>query len=69
MVFDATVSGINNGLWEPNFMIPVVAILFMVVGPETHMVYLDAGDMFYNFRRSSVLYNYFVVYLGNYLKY
>ena len=64
MVFDATVSGINKDLWETNFMIPVVASLFMMVGPETHMVYLDAGDMFYNFRRYSVLDNYFVVYLG-----
>ena len=64
MAFDATVSGINKDLWETNFMIPVVASLFMMVGPETHMVYLDAGDMFYNFRRYSVLDNYFVVYLG-----
>ena len=69
MVFDATVGELNEYLWEPNFMIPVVASFFMMVGPETHMVDLDAGEIFYKFRRSSVLGKYFGVYLGNYLKY
>ena len=50
-------------------MIPVVASLFMMVVREAHMVDLDAGIMFYNFRRSYVLDNYFGVYPGNYLKY
>ena len=55
MVFDATLSGLNEYFWVPNFIIPVVASLFMMVGPKTRMVDLDAGDMFFNFRISSVL--------------
>ena len=50
-------------------MIPGVARLFMMVGPEAHMVDLNAGIMFYNFRRYYELDKYFGLYLGNYLKY
>ena len=34
-----------------------------------HMVYLDVGEMFYNFQLSSVLANYCGVDLGFYLEY
>ena len=39
----------------------------MLVGPQTHMVDLDVGDMFYNFQLSLVLAKYCGVDLGSYL--
>ena len=33
MVFDATVSVINNSVCDPNFMLSSMVILLMVVGP------------------------------------
>ena len=43
MVFDATISGINNSLWDPNFMLPSMGSFPVMVGPETHMVDIDVG--------------------------
>ena len=67
MVFDATVSGINNSMWNPNLTFPSMGILLMMVGPQTHMVYVDVGEMFHNFRLSLVLAKYCGVDLGAYL--
>ena len=67
MVFDETVSGLEDSLWDPNFMLPSMGSLRMMVVPETHMVEIDVGEMFYNFRLSSVLDKYCGVYLGSYL--
>ena len=67
MVFDATVSGLNNTLWDPNFILPSMGIFLMMVGLETHMDNLYAGGIFYNFQLSSVLAKYFGVDLGSYL--
>ena len=33
MVFDATVNGLNNSLWDPNFTLPPMGSLLMLVGP------------------------------------
>ena len=33
-------------------MLPVVGSILMIVNPDTHMVYLDVGEIFYNFRLS-----------------
>ena len=46
MVFDTTVSRINDYLWDPNFMLPPSGNLLMRVIKEMHMVDLDVGDMF-----------------------
>ena len=43
MVFDGTVSVINNYLRAPNFILPSMGIFIMMVVPETHMVNLDVG--------------------------
>ena len=43
MVFDSTISGINDSLWDPNFMLPPTVSLLTMVGPETHMVDLYVG--------------------------
>ena len=67
MVFGATLSGLNNPLWDPNFTLPSIGILIMMVGPEMHMVNPDVGEIFYNFRISLVLEKYCVVDLGSYL--
>ena len=67
MVFEATVSGLNNSLWDPKFMLLPMGSLLMMLGPETHIVNIDVGEMFYNFRISSMLSKYCRVDLGSYL--
>ena len=67
MVFDVTMSGFNDYLWAPNFMLPSIGSFIMMVGMETHMVDIDVGEMFYNFQLSSVLAKYYGVDLGSYL--
>ena len=57
IVFDASVRGLNDYLGDPNFMLPSMGSLIMMMGPETYMVNLDVGWMFTNFRLSSVLAN------------
>ena len=32
MVFDATISGLNDSLWDPNFMLLSMVILLIMVG-------------------------------------
>ena len=54
MVFDDTVSGMYDALWDPNFMLMVVVMFLTMVVPDTHIVELGMGYMFYNFRLSSV---------------
>ena len=69
MVFDAFVSGLKNSLWYPNIMFLYMESLHIMVGPKTHMVDLNVGEMFYNFLLSLVLENYcgldLVSYLGH----
>ena len=67
MVFEETVRGINDSFWDTNFMIPVMDILLIMVGPAMHIVYLEVWDMFYNFRLSMVMAKYCGVELGNYM--
>ena len=67
MMFDETVIVINNYMWDPNFLLPSMVSLLMMVGLETHMENIDAGGIFYNFQLSSVLAKYFGVDLGSYL--
>ena len=40
VVFDITVSRLNEALWDTNFMLQVVGSLIMMVFPGTHMVVL-----------------------------
>ena len=55
MVFDATVIRLNNSMWAPKSMLPSMGRFIIMVGPETHMVNIDVGEKFYNFRISSLL--------------
>ena len=67
MVFDTTMIGLNDSLLYPNFMLPVIGRLIMMVVPDTHMVDIDVGEMFYNFRLSPVLTKYCEIDVGPYL--
>ena len=49
MVFYVTVSGLNKYLRFPNFMSPSICSLLMMMGPQTHMVDLDSGEIFTTF--------------------
>ena len=49
IMFYTTVSGINNSLWDPNFVVTSMGSYLIMVGPETHMVDLDVGKMFITF--------------------
>ena len=49
MVFDENLCGLNDNMWDPNFMLPPVGNFIMMLGPETNMVGLDIGEMFYKF--------------------
>ena len=67
MVLDTTVRRLNSYLWDKKIMLPSMGSLLIMVGPDTYMVNLDVGYMFYNFRLSPVLENYCGVDLGYYL--
>ena len=43
MVFEVTVGGINDPLWDTNFMIAVTGSLFIMMVPKMHMVDLNFG--------------------------
>ena len=53
MVFNVTVSGLNDSLWDPNLILPSMGSFLMMACPETHVVDLDVGEMFitFNFHR------------------
>ena len=67
VVFDATVSGLNDYIWAPKFMLPPMGSLLMMVSPKKPIFHLDVREMFYKFRLSSVFANYYGVDLGSYL--
>ena len=50
MVFNVTVRGLNNLLWDTNFMFPLMGSLLMILGTNIHMVNLDVGEIFYIIR-------------------
>ena len=52
MVFDLTLSGLNDYLWALKLMLLSMGSLLMIVDSETHMVDLDVGEIFYNFQLS-----------------
>ena len=58
IIFDTTVSVLNDSLWDPSFMFLSMGILLMMMGLEMHMVDLYFGEIFYNFQLSLVLAKY-----------
>ena len=67
IVLDATVRRLNKSLCIQKFMLPSMVSFCITVGPKAHMVYIDVGEMFYNFRLSLVLEKYCGVGLVSYL--
>lgn len=49
MVYDGTVSGLNEVLWAPWFPLPTVESMLRAVEPGTYMADNDVGEMFLNF--------------------
>jgi hypothetical protein len=49
MVYDASVSGLNDCLWAPNFWLPSAEGLVKAISTELWMGDLDMGEQFLNF--------------------
>ena len=49
MVYDASVSGLNDVVWAPWFSLPTVRTHLRAVAPHTFMGDVDFGDFFLNF--------------------
>jgi len=48
MVYDGTTSGLNNSLWCPWFLLPMIDSLLQCVEPGTLMCDNDIGEMVLN---------------------
>ena len=49
MVYDGTISSLNECMWVPRFPLPNVNSHLRAVDEETHMADVDLGEMFLNF--------------------
>ena len=49
MVYDGTISGLNDSLWAPWFPLPTVESLMRALEPGSYMADADVGEMFLNF--------------------
>jgi hypothetical protein len=49
MVYDGTKLGLNEAIWVPQFLLPMVDTLLRAVEPGTYMSDMDIGEMFLNF--------------------
>lgn len=49
MVYDASLSGLNDVIWTPSFMLPMIDSLLRAVDKDTWTTDLDVGEMFSNF--------------------
>jgi hypothetical protein len=49
MVYDASVSGLNDSIWVPRFPLPTIRTHLRAVEEGTFMSDLDVGEMFLNF--------------------
>jgi hypothetical protein len=49
MVYDGTVSGLNDAIWVPRFVLPTIETHLRLVGEDTCMADVDVGDCFLNF--------------------
>ena len=53
MVYDGTVSGLNDSMWVPRFLLPTVRTMLRSIVAYTFMGDADAGDFFLNFNLHS----------------
>lgn len=49
MVYDASVSDLNNSIWVPRFPLPTIKTHLRAAEEGTYMANLDVGEMFLNF--------------------
>jgi hypothetical protein len=49
MVYDGTVSGLNDSVWVPRFILPTLETHHRAVDEGTHMADADVGECFLNF--------------------
>jgi hypothetical protein len=49
MVYDGTISGLNDCIWVPRFVLPTIETHLRSVDEETYMADVDVGDCFLNF--------------------
>jgi hypothetical protein len=49
MVYDGTVSGLNDCTWVPRFVLPTIETHLRSVDEDTYMADVDVGDCFLNF--------------------
>ena len=68
MVYDGTISGLNDSMWVPRFILPTVRTMLRAVVGYTFMVDADAGDFFLNFNLHSSIRVYAGVDLTHYDK-
>ena len=53
MVYDGMVSGLNDSMWVPRFLLPTVRTMLRSIVGYTFMGDADAGDFFLNFNLHS----------------
>jgi len=49
MVYNGTVSGLNNAIWVPRFGMSTMETHFRTLEPGTYVVGVDVGECFLNF--------------------
>jgi hypothetical protein len=49
MVYDGTISGLNEAIWVPRFVLPTLETHLRAVDEDTYMADVDVGDCFLNF--------------------
>jgi hypothetical protein len=49
MVYNGTVSGLNDSIWVPSFLLPTIETHLRAVDEGTHMADVDVGECFLNF--------------------
>jgi hypothetical protein len=49
MVYDGTVSGLNDSIWVPRFLLPTIETHLRAVDEGTHMADVDVAECFLNF--------------------
>jgi hypothetical protein len=49
MVYDQSISGLNNAMWVPGFMLPKINTHLLAVEEQTFMVDINVREMFLNF--------------------
>jgi hypothetical protein len=49
MVYDGLVSGLNDSLWVPQFVLPTLQTHLRSVEEGAYMTDVDIGEMFLNF--------------------